>query len=107
MSQDRVYFDHGADNYLDVVGLQNDIDLTYPSDAVVALTIYNRAGAVVTGTLNLPGVHVVGTTGAATTYRVFVQDTIAMPLGFYEGRGTASKAGVVWKFYVPITVKKG
>lgn len=105
--QERIFFDVGADNYIDLVGLRNAIDLTYPEDAVVVATIYTRAGAVVTGTLNLPGTHVVGTTGATTTYRVFIQDTITMPIGLYEIRGTASRAGIVWKFYAPLTVQKG
>lgn len=105
--QERVFFDIGADNYIDLVGLKNAIDGTYPEDAVVVATIYTRAGAVVTGTLNLPGAHVAGTTGPTTAYRVFVQDTITLPIGLYEIRGSASRAGIVWKFYAPLTVRKG
>lgn len=105
--QERIFFDVSSDNYFDVIGLQNKIDLTYPADATLVATIYTRAGAAVVGATNLAGAFVTGTSGADTAYRFFVQDTVTLPMGTYEIRGTATKAGVVWKFFAPLTVQKG
>lgn len=105
--QARVFWHWGADNYLDLVGLKNRFTGDYPADAVVTATLRTRLGAAVTGASNLSMPYVAGTTGDQTTYRLFAQDTLAIPIGLYEATVTASKDGVVEKLYVPITVEKG
>lgn len=117
MPQARAFFHQGSDNYLQVGGvdeaglpvgaLKNRLTGEYPTDATVVATIYTRAGAVVTGTLNTSMPHVAGTSGDTTAYRGFIEDTVVMPFGLYEGRVTASKGGVVEVMRVPITVEKG
>lgn len=117
MPQARAFFHVGADNYLQLGGvdengdpvgaLRNRITGEYPTDATVTATIRTRAGAVVAGSLNLPMPYVAGTTGTTTAYRGYVQDTLPLPIGLYEATVTATKDGIVESFRVPITVEKG
>lgn len=112
MSQERVYFDVGADNFLQVGGNEEDVLMNVltdetPEDATVIVTIKNRAGTVVAGVEDFPMDHVVGTTGELTAYRAIIDDTIEMPVGDYTAIVTAEKSGVKGVKYVPITVRRG
>lgn len=117
MPQARAFFHAGSDNYLQLGGvdengdpvgaLRNKITGEYPINATVTATIRTRRGVLVTGALNLPMPYVAGTTGDTTAYLGYVQDTIVLPIGLYEATVTATKDGIVWLGYVPITVEKG
>lgn len=107
MAQARVFWKVGSDNYIDLVGLKNDLSGEYYDDASVIVSVRTRRGVAVTGLTNIVAAHVVDTTGPTTTYRAFVDDTVTLPIGLYEATVRASKNGIVLTEYAPISVEKG
>lgn len=112
MSQQRVYFDYGADNYLRVGGDEEDVLMNVltdetPEDATVTASIKTKAGAAVSGATSLSLTHDSGTTGELTSYTAVVPASVAMPVGDYVATVTATKSGVTGKKFVPITVRRG
>jgi hypothetical protein len=112
MSDERITWNIASDNYLQIPGedeipLQNVITGDYPEDATVTLTIKDKAGANVSGAVNLPMPHVSGTTGDQTKYRVIVPAGTPPKLGHYTGTITAVADGVTGTFYREIVVVRG
>lgn len=107
MALDVVSWRVGADNKLEIVGLTNTLDSTNPTDATVSVVVRNRTGTAVTGLNGVSAAYVAGTTGADTTYRLLVDDSVTPPIGLYEAEATATRAGVTGKKFATITVEKG
>lgn len=93
-----------ANNKLDITP-QNTIDLSYPIDATVTVTVRNRAGTALTGLTNVAAPYVSGT-GAATIYRLSAAANVVPPLGIYEAQATTTRAGVIGQKFVKILVEK-
>lgn len=96
-----------ADNDLYVKGPTSDNGATYPTDAVVTVTVRNRAGTIVTGLNAVSATYVPGTTGPDTAYKVHATAAVTPPIGLYEAESIATKAGIVGREYAVITVEKG
>ncbi|MGK2934347.1 MAG: hypothetical protein ACSLFE_03780 [Gemmatimonadaceae bacterium] len=107
MTQPGVRFHLSSDNYIELVGLQNRITGAYPIDATVTVTVRDSQGVAVSGATDLSATHVAGTSGPATCYRAFVEDTVPLAIGQYEATVTAVKDGVKQTFHVPIRVERG
>lgn len=96
----------GADNKLDIVGLQNTIDDTYPTDATITVTVRNKLGVALTGLTNVSAPYVSGT-GAATIYRLVADDSVVPPIGLYKAEAVVTRAGVTGREFATITVEQG
>ena len=98
----------GADNKLEVVGIQNTLDDSYPADATVTATVRTRKGVIVTGLNAVPMTYVAGTTGPLTTYRTLAATAAVTPLkGLYKAEAIATRAGVTGREYATILVEEG
>lgn len=96
----------GADNYLDLVGLENELNDTNPTDATVTVTVRTRAGVALTGLTNISAPYLSGT-GDATIYRMVVDDSVVPPIGQYKAEAIATRSGVTGREYVTILVEEG
>lgn len=97
----------GADNKLEIVGLQNTLDDSYPADATVTVTVRTRAGVAVTGLNAVAMAYVAGTTGADTTYRTLAATAaVTPPRGLYKAEAIATRSGVTGREYATILVEE-
>lgn len=109
----------GADNKLEFVGLTNTLDLTNPTDAVVTVTVRNRAGTIVTGLNAVAATYVAGTTGplvldaagnyvSGVKYRTLAATAaVTPPRGEYKAEAIATRAGVTGREFAKILVEEG
>lgn len=99
---------NGADNKLELVGIQNTLDDSYPADAAVTATVRTRAGVIVTGLNAVAMTYVAGTTGADTTYRTLAATAaVTPPRGQYKAEAIATRAGVTGREFATILVEEG
>ena len=104
---DTVSWRVGADNKLEV-GIQNTLDLTWPTDATVTVTVRTRAGVVVTGLNAVPMTYVAGTSGSLTRYRTLAATAaVTPPRGLYKAEAIATRAGVTGREFATILVEEG
>lgn len=96
----------GADNKLEIVGLQNTLDDTNPTDATITVTVRNKkTGAIVTGLNAVPATYVSGT-GVNTIYRLVADDSVVPPIGLYKAEAVATRSGVTGREFCIITVEE-
>lgn len=96
----------GADNKLEIVGLENTLDGTNPTDATITVTVRDKAGTALTGLTNVAATYVSGT-GADTIYRLVADNSVVPPLGLYKAEAIATRSGVTGREYVKILVEEG
>ena len=76
---------------IEVVGLQDVEDGSYPTDATVLATLYDPSGNPVAAATGLTLTLVEGASGAATTYRGSIPKTVDLsPSGNFTLRATAT-----------------
>lgn len=109
----------GADNKLEIVGLENTLNDTNPTDATVTVTVRNRTGAIVTGLNAVAAAYVAGTSGplvldaagnyvSGVMYRTLAATAaVTPPIGQYKADATATRSGVTGREYVTILVEEG
>lgn len=97
----------GSDNYIVLEGLLNTLTGVYPETATVTASLFTNAGAAVAAVQNVAMPFVSGTSGEDSQYRMILEDTVVLAPGPYTVRVTASLAGVVRLFNVPVTVERG
>jgi hypothetical protein len=81
----------GSTNLVELTGLQDTTDGSYPVTATVVCDLLTPSGSVVTGAAALPMAYVAGTTGAGTKYRGTIPASVALSVGTtYTERVTAT-----------------
>jgi hypothetical protein len=103
-----------ATNIIDLKKLRNKIAVKgsaeeYPVDALVTLiALLDPTGTPIVNTENLVMDYVAGTVGKKTTYRVIIDDTVALVVGpGYIADVLAEVAGGVRPFKIPCKVQEG
>lgn len=96
-------------NLIELTGLQDAIDLSYPATATVVVDLLDAAGQGVAGATGIAMAFVAGTSGASSKYRGILPASVALVAGaHYTARvSVTTAAGGARRFDVPCTALAG
>lgn len=84
----------GSTNLIELTGLQDTTDNSYPATATVVCDLFDAAGVLVAGASAVAMPFVAGTSGASSKYRGVIPAAVALVVAaYYTARVTATDAG--------------
>jgi hypothetical protein len=93
-------------NIVELRGFYDEVSASFPTDAVVTVTLLDAASAPVANATALPMAHV-GGTRFQSTYRATIPPTVDLSGASYTARLVATLAGATREMNIPCTAVDG